>query len=95
MTDPTTMTADEIEKLVAAATPGRWRVRTEGHTITDDAILIAAAPALALRLANVLRYVDELERDIRQTHVNHCDESWTGRGLHAPDCLLYALEAQQ
>lgn len=36
--------------------------------------------------------VDDLEAAIRWTHDTYCDESWTGRGLHAPECLLYELE---
>lgn len=55
---------------------GEW-VRFEDHErVVND------LEAELLRLRSVLR----------QTHVNHCTEAWTGRGLHAPECLLYEVD---
>ena len=33
--------------------------------------------------------IAELEGVLRSTHDTYCDEAWTSRGLHAPQCLSY------
>lgn len=98
MTDPNAMTADEIEELVknyqcylSAPLP---KIREECAE-AGAFFLKHGRDVFALRLASVLRYVEELEREIRQTHVNHCIPDYSERNMHASDCLLYALEAQQ
>jgi len=42
----------------------------------------------------VEKMLDELTRlreVIKDTHTKYCTEAYTGRGLHAPECLLYEL----
>jgi len=37
--------------------------------------------------------VERLREVLRWTHDTYCSEAYTDRGLHAPGCLLYEVEA--
>ena len=37
--------------------------------------------------------VERLRGVLRSTHGTYCTADWTERGLHAPECLLHELEA--
>lgn len=45
--------------------------------------------------ANLARLRSVLETEASSTHTQHCTESWTDRGLHAPGCLMYELEPEE
>ena len=37
--------------------------------------------------------IAELEGVLQSTHDHYCDEAWTSRGLHAPQCLNYHMSS--
>lgn len=94
MTDPNTMTADEIEALANNATEFDWENAIDLQEQNDwelwPAKLIAAAPALALRLAAVLRENERLRESIESA----IDDLRRDNALAAEGELEMALEAQ-
>jgi hypothetical protein len=49
--------------------------------------------ALTKQNAKLREAVDRMNATFRWTHETYCTEEYTGRGLHAPECLLDECEA--
>jgi hypothetical protein len=42
-------------------------------------------------LTRLREVIKDLREVIEDTHTKYCTEAYTGRGLHASECLLYEL----
>ena len=75
-----------IEPRPLTAEEDRFRVAkiAAAYPTSDYGMLYAALLHAEQRIA-------ELEGVLRSTHDHYCDEAWTSRGLHAPQCLNYHL----
>jgi hypothetical protein len=59
----------------------------EDNGVSDAAFIAKVRTDMPRLIAEVKR----LREVISDTHETYCDESWTDRGLHAPECMAYTL----
>jgi hypothetical protein len=75
-----------VARLLSQATAQLERFRETIRAREKD--VLAACADLDEAVAEIKR----LRAVLKRTHAQNCDESWTSRGLHSPDCLLSEVE---
>lgn len=78
----------------------RWGIDAAWNTDDESDLFERQADGRWVRFEDHVRLVRELEAEllrlravVKQTHANYCTEAWTDRGLHAPECLAYEMDA--